>query len=385
MTLSNRRLFLISTGAAGLVVATGVTAFALTRTPAQALTPWAEAGTARNDPRRFVVEHAVLAPNPHNRQPWIIELTGAETMTLWCDLDRRLPETDPFDRQITIGLACFVETASLAAAALGYRLDVSPFPEGEPQPRLDRRPIAHLKLVRDGAVTTDPLFAQVKARRSTKKPFDLARPVPDAALSALAALSDPQAQVATVTDSRLVGRIRDLTWEAWGIEARTRRTHMESVDLMRIGRREIEANPDGIALGGPFLEGLSLIGQLSRSQLADTSSAAFKQGEDMYRAMLTTAPAYLTVIVPTESRAGQFAAGRAYLRANLTATALGLALHPVSQALQEFPEMAATKARLDTMLGTGAPKRLHMLARLGYGPAVPQTPRWAAATRIRQA
>ena len=170
----NRRLFLVSTGAAGLVAATGVTAFALSRTPARVLLPWAEAGTS-HDLRRFVIEHAVLAPNPHNRQPWIIELTGPDTMTLWCDLDRRLPQTDPFDRQITIGLACFVETASLAASALGYRLDATLFPEGEPQPRLDIRPIAHLTLVRDTATLPDPLFAQVKARRSTKKPFDLTR------------------------------------------------------------------------------------------------------------------------------------------------------------------------------------------------------------------
>ncbi len=34
------------------------------------------------------------------------------------------------------------------------------------------------------------------------------------------------------------------------IEAQTARTHKESVDLMRIGKAEIEATPDGIALAG---------------------------------------------------------------------------------------------------------------------------------------
>ncbi|MDP2802591.1 MAG: nitroreductase family protein [Phreatobacter sp.] len=381
----NRRVFLLSSAATGLVAATGATAFALTRTPTAALLPWAEAGTAGPDPRRFVIGHAILAPNPHNRQPWIVELTGPTSMTLYCDLDRRLPETDPFDRQIVIGLGCFCELAHIAARAIGYRLDVTPFPEGEAQPRLDRRPIAHLTLVKDEAGSPDPLFAHVAARRSSKRPYDMARPVPAAALSALTALSSPGLHVATVTEARMTARLRDITWAAWEVEYRTARTHKESVNLMRIGRREIEANPDGISLGGAFLEGLSVVGQLSRAQLADPSSFAYQQGRDMYRPMLAATPAYLTVTADDDSRLGTFAAGRAYLRANLTATSLGLSMHPVSQALQEFPEMDATRAELDQFLGSGRPKRLHMLARLGYGPAVPQTPRWPAASRIRTA
>ncbi|MBN8945170.1 MAG: twin-arginine translocation pathway signal protein [Rhizobiales bacterium] len=317
-----RRLFLLSAASAGLVAVTGVTAFALTRTPLRALQPWRDAGVSRSDPRRFVIEHAVLAPNPHNRQPWIVEFTAPETMTLWCDLSRRLPETDPFDRQILIGLGCFTELAAIAATAVGYRLEVTPFPEGEPQPRLDRRPVAHLRLIGDGAVKADPLFAHIKARRSSKQPYDLARTLPEAAAGDLAALSSPLAAVTTLADPALVGRIRNLTWEAWGIEARTRRTHMESVDLMRIGRREIEANPDGISLGGPMLEGLSIIGQLSRRQLAEVGSPAFEKGEAMYRAMLAGTPAYLTVAAPDAGRIGTFAAGQTYLRANLAATSL---------------------------------------------------------------
>jgi hypothetical protein len=381
----NRRLFLLSSGATGLVAATGATAFALTRTPSAALLPWSEAGGSRSDPRRFVVEHAILAPNPHNRQPWIVELTGPTTMTLFCDLDRRLPETDPLDRQIVIGLACFCELAAIAATAIGHRLEVVPFPGGEPHPRLDRRPVAHMRLVREAGMAVDPLFAQVMVRRSTKRPYDMARSVPTSAAAALAALSAPGLTVAAVTESALTAQVRDLTWRAWEVEAATPRTHQESVDLMRIGRREIEANPDGISLGGPFLEGLSLIGQLSRAQLADPASSATRQGRDMYRAMLAATPAYVTVTAEDDSRAGAFAAGRAYLRANLTAASLGLAMQPVSQALQEFAEMDGLRAELDRLLGTGRPKRLHMLARLGYGPAVPQTPRWSAASRIRTA
>jgi hypothetical protein len=381
----NRRLFLVSGGLAGLSVVTGLGAFAATRRPAAALKPWEQAGLFRNDPRRFVVEHAILAPNPHNRQPWIVELIGEDRMRLFCDLERRLPQTDPLDRQIVIGLGCFTELASLAASALGYRLEVIPFPEGEPQPRLDQRPVADFAIVREAGLRADPLFQHVKTRRSTKRPYDLARPVPAAALAELARLSTGDIAVAGLADQARVERLRALTWEAWAIESATARTHKESVDLMRIGRSEIEANPDGISLGGVFLEGLALTGQLTRAQMVDPGSSAFRQGQDMYRAMLAATPAYLIFAANDGGRAGELAAGRAYLRANLAATGLGLAMQPVSQALQEFPEMADAKAKVEAALAVARPKRLHMLARLGYGPAVDETPRWAAATRIRQA
>jgi len=86
-----------------------------------------------------------------------------------------------------------------------------------------------------------------------------------------------------------------------------------------------------------------------------------------------------------ETRSEELLAGRIYVRANLTATSQGLALHPVSQALQEYAEMATQKTAVETALGVTAPKRLQMLARLGYGPSVPASPRWAAATRIKTA
>ncbi len=378
----NRRTFLVAGAAGGLALATGATAFTLTRSPARALAPWRDAGLSQGDPRLFIVEHAVLAPSPHNRQPWIVELLPDGVMVLYCDLDRRLPQTDPQDRQIVIGLGAFVELASLAASRLGLGLAVMPFPEGEPGPRLDARPIARLEPV-SAQVPPDPLFAHVRERRSTKKPFDAARPVPPDAVAALERLSGGEVAVAVVADPARVATIRDLTWQAWQIEAATPRTHRESVDLMRIGRREIEANPDGISLGGPVLEALALAGSLTREAMASPESIAWRQGFEMYRAMLAATGAYLTVTAVDSGRAGQLAAGRAYLRANLLAASLGLSLHPVSQALQEFPEMDGTRVALDRALGVASPARLHMLARLGYGPAVPPSPRWPAGTRIR--
>jgi hypothetical protein len=53
---------------------------------------------------------------------------------------------------------------------------------------------------------------------------------------------------------------------------------------------------------------------------------------------------------------------------NLAATKLGLALHPLSQVLQEFPEMKATQAEFNALLGIKEPGKIQMMARLGRSP-----------------
>lgn len=151
---------------------------------------------------------------------------------------------------------------------------------------------------------------------------------------------------------------------------------------MRIGRAEIETNPDGIDLSGPFLEALALAGALTRETLADPDSMAYATGEDMYEAMIFSARGFVWLATEGNTRAEQIAAGRDWLRLNLAATATGLALHPLSQCLQEFEEMAGPFAAVHERLGVAAPGRVQMLARVGYGPQVPPSPRWPARAKI---
>ncbi len=370
-----RRTVLRLLGGAALVSAAGGTAWALTRDPAAAREPWQAAGTT-GDPRLDALSWAVLAPNPHNRQPWLITLPAPGEITLHVDRDRLLPHTDPHSRQIVIGLGCFLETLAVAATAQGLRAEITPFPEGADPRTLDARPVAHIRLT-EGA-PRDPLFAQIPHRRSCKEPFEARLPAPES----LPALAAEGARLHT--DPAEVDRLKAIAWRAHEIEVNTPRTLQESIDLMRIGKAEITANPDGIDLGGPFLETLSLLGQLDRESLADPDSAAFAQGLAMYREIHEATSAHLSVTGPA-TRLGEIEAGRRWQRIHLAATAEGLSLHPVSQALQEFPEMAEPFAALHAAIPAPEGERVHMLGRLGYGPETPASPRWPLETRIRSA
>ena len=61
--------------------------------PEAAVQPWRTA-TAETEPRRFMLAHGLLAPNPHNRQPWIADLREPGRIHLLCDGERSAPR-DP--------------------------------------------------------------------------------------------------------------------------------------------------------------------------------------------------------------------------------------------------------------------------------------------------
>ncbi|MEO1612027.1 MAG: twin-arginine translocation signal domain-containing protein, partial [Pseudomonadota bacterium] len=101
--MPSRRNFLKILGGGVVLAAGGAGAFYGTRTPAKALAPWEAAG-GYDEPRMRALSYAILAPNPHNRQPWMVDLSVADQVTIWRDKAKNLPETDPFDRQLTIGM-----------------------------------------------------------------------------------------------------------------------------------------------------------------------------------------------------------------------------------------------------------------------------------------
>ena len=386
---SSRRGMLKVIGSGVIFAAVGAGGFLATRDPNAARQPWRDAGQiiAQNetDPRRKALSFAILAPNPHNRQPWIIELKGKDEIVLYCDADRHIPYTDPFDRQITIGLGAFIETLAIAASQDGFRVDVDAFPKGKPFPMLDDRPVARIRLIKDDGIKADPLFAQILHRRSNRGSYSLERQLPDPDISAVLNAAKHGSQIGISKEIQKVAKLRQIGVEAMRIEYITPRTLGESIDLMRIGKSEIIANPDGISLGGPFFETLALFGQLNRDAMRDPASFAWKTGLDNTLSPLKTGTAYGWLVTEGNSRLDQIKAGRDYARFNLKTTELGIAIHPNSQALQEYEEMKEQFSAIHAELGVSKLQRVQMFVRMGYGSVSKESPRWPLASRIRKA
>jgi hypothetical protein len=378
MTLSRRKT--IALLGSGTILAAGAAAgVSVTRMPDAAYQPWAAAGTY-SEPRMRALSYAILAPNPHNRQPWLVDLRTEGEVTLRVDTDRLLPHTDPFNRQIVIGLGCFLELMRLAAAQDGFGVDVTLFPDGTDPDGLDQRRVAVARFIPGAAEPEQALFDQVMARRSLKEPFDTERTVDQATLDLVLAAALGTTVAGSVAPGD-IAQLREISHAALRIELETPRTYKESVDLFRIGSREVATNPDGIDFTGPMFEAMALTGTFTRESAMDRSSMAYVEGEKAVFANTDTAMGHLWQITRANTRADQIAAGRDWLRLNLASAAAGLGMQPLSQGLQEYPEMADMREQLHKRLAPGG-GTVQMLARIGYGPGVGQSPRWPLESKI---
>ena len=360
--------------------------------PAQAVEAW-QGPSQDSDPRRWALAYAITAPNPHNLQPWLADLREKDVITIRTDRTRVLPQTDPFGRQILIGHGAFLELLVMALADRGLGAEVTMWPEGELDGSLknwDERPIARLRLL-PGA-KADPLFAQILKRHTAKSDYDTSRPVSGDVLAAVMASADAERfglKTGGTVDPARIDPLRQLCWQSAQVELLTPRTVMESIALTRVGPVEILAHRDGISLNELPIRVINALGLFDRTQPPAKGSQAEKAMLSRYEGHSRTAMGFVW-LSGANRRSDQLAAGRAYVRLQLKATELGVGVHPMSQALQEFPEMAPHYARAhQLMLGLPTPSRLQdatvqMFCRIGYAqtPARP-TPRRPMAAFVR--
>ncbi len=378
--MTTRRTFLRVAGTSAVILAAG--GYGLTQCdpmPEAAVEAWRGPAPNVRDPRVRALSYALLAPNPHNKQPWIVDLREPGAATFYCDRSRLLPETDPYARQITVGCGAFLELLRIAAAEQGLRADVTAFPGGDwPENGVGEQPVCRVTFVADPGVARDPLFAQILKRRTNRNAFDGTAIDPgEATLLAAAGTMIGPAQTLPVQfgwtgNAQQIVRLAAIAKRAWEIEVKKDATFKESVDVFRITGPEIAKHRDGLSMHGPFFWWANKLGLFTQQNAMEpfTRGQALAQIDPQLAVM-----AFAWIVTAANDRRAQLAAGSAYARANLKATELGLAMQPLSQALQEFPEMLPVLAEHKRAVGAQESETVQMFFRLGRAAPVEPAPR----------
>jgi len=329
--------------------------------------------------REWILSYAILAPHSHNLQSWLVDLGQPDEITLYCDPGRLLPATDPHSRQIMMSHGTFLEILDMAAKERGLRADITLFPEGVfDSKKIDQRPVAKIRLEADQNIKKDPLFAQITKRRTNREAYE-STAIPPTAMSGIAdSVAAYPVRIGFVGNDKpeLLARHRAIAAEAWRIELVTPRTILESYKVLRVGPEEIAKHRDGIAINKPFLRMLVGLGLFDRTKAPAPDDSATTGQIEEFNSKLDSTPAFFWMITEGNDRKTQVNAGRAYVRAQLAGTSHGLSMQPVSQALQEYPEVAGPYAAIHQLLDAPLPRyTIQMWTRFGYAPAIGPAPR----------
>ena len=329
-----------------------------------------------------VLAYAILCPNPHNIQPWIIHLTGPASFNLYVDPDRLLPETDPIHRQIHIGQGTFLETLAIAANGLGYQANIDYFPEGMyGNTELVAKPVAAIELVKDtGKSKKDPLFDFLLQRHSNKREYDNYR------------LGEPELNILRNTHQRhsayslsfmdspqgKTDMVKILT-RAMQIEVGNRRRDMETIKMFRFNDDEVRKFRDGFGVVQSGMSGITkFLAEtffLDRKKVEEDPAEFGRQAVDMTQKVAESTGTFGWLTSHENTRLDQVKIGRDYCRMNLQTTSMGLAQHPMSQVLQEYDDMYDLQAEFKRTFNIPEPETVQMLFRIGRAEPVAHGPR----------
>lgn len=210
---------------------------------------WNGPSENESDIRLKLLAYAILAPNPHNKQPWLVKFIDNGRLALFVDQTRLLPETDPIARQIHIGQGCFLENLSIAGSHYGYQVNIKYFPEGEySNSETVDKPVAHIKLIKNSAVHEDPLYQQLLIRQSNKREYDNSLLTLDqkSQLNNLPlAVNNHLKIIDSVQDKN---HLQQMLTEAMRIEGENKQQDLETIKMFCFNDQEIQQYRDGFGL-----------------------------------------------------------------------------------------------------------------------------------------
>ncbi len=375
--MATRRGFLRVAGTSAVILAAG--GVGLTQCdpmPEAAVEAWKGPAPNVRDPRVRALSYALLAPNPHNMQPWIADLREANAITFVCDRTRLLPETDPYSRQITLGCGAFLELLRMAAAEQGFRAEIATYPQGDwPELAVGDQPVCRVAFVADQSVARDPLFAQVLKRRTNRSAYDAMAVTGGEASAIQSSMAGLPVRFGWTNEPGRLAALRGISKRAWDVEIKTDPTYYESVKVYRVTGEEILKHRNGLSFHGPLFWWLNALGLFSRQKGLQGDQFMRDQAIPLIDTPLASTPAFGWIVTATNDRRAQLASGAAYARANLSATGLGLGMQPLSQALQEYKEMLGLLAEHKRALGLPESDTVQMFFRLGRAAQVEPAPR----------
>lgn len=287
------------------------------------------AGAPLEERLRFLLRYAILAPSVKNTQPWSFAVDG-RTVRIYADQSRRLTVTDPDCRELYISVGCALENLLVAAEHFGMAHEVFYLPEGE-----DAELAAVVEFWAGGTRSPErqaiPLDALIQ-RQNDNSLYRDAHVSLELRRRLYECVAEPDLRLELSDDGFFRSWVDELTFEADCAEFANKAFRRELAHS--IGHGVFSAPGFRARLAGLLVSRV------------DIGEAVAQQDRE-----LVASAALLGLVLGEEDTHGvHLRTGQLFERVWLTATALGVSIHPMSQTMRT-PELRDAVADLVGGLG----------------------------------
>jgi hypothetical protein len=296
---------------------------------------------------------ASLAPSGHNTQPWFVQYLEPYHWIIGSDRTKWLPAVDPTQRETMLSIGAFIQNLEYAAGSLGYVCDWNLLAQTNQSDR-----VMAVKLRKSASAKAFDT-EKIKNRRTVRSGFlsDVLKP------EDIKDLVDAEAEwihylPATSQASQL---INEQTIEANRLQADRDPAQQELADWIRFSSRDAEQYRDGLTTASMEIEGAA--GWVVRNFYSRDSvmTQDFRsRGLDQIRQEVAASAGWILVTSKEHSVAALLEAGRRMQRLFLKVREKAIAIHPMTQILEE----ASTRKILNQSVGITEP--IQFILRTGY-------------------
>lgn len=324
-----------------------------------------------SDDEIAMLSHAALAPSGHNTQPWTVDVVGPGHWRIGTDRSRWLPAVDPQNRETTLSIGAFLENLVIAARRHGRSVQYQ-------VTATSTKDAALLDLRLGKAEAQDVPMEPLQRRRTVRNGY-ANRLLTESELSHVTARSSAFHYFARGTAGARY--LSEGTIQANQVQAYREPAQVELADWIRWSAADQAKYRNGLTPAGMEIEGVA---GWYVSHFYDRDSAltrSFREkGLAQVRERVAEGAGWL-VLEGAPGISGLIETGREFQRMWLRLRARGLAIHPMTQLLEETPDVAAVGRALQI---SGTPQ---FLLRIGYVSDYPEpvSPRMPVSRFVRRA
>lgn len=274
-----------------------------------------------------VLTLASLAPSGHNMQPWFVRRLRPYEYVIGMDKARLLPAVDPENREVILSIGAFVENFISAASALGYEVHLEV---------LGTRPSDEdlVKVTLSKTRPSDFSLNRITSRRTVKKRY-LSKPLSLEHVKILSAVWAGHIHYFD-RDSKHAKCLAEWAAESFRYQTYRDDAQRELANCIRLSRTDALKYRYGLTTESMEIAGIAGWYMRNFMSTEDIMKQSFRNQGIKLNATLAKEGAGWIIITSQDSTVAELIeAGRRFERMALMVRELGIAIHPMTQILEE--------------------------------------------------